>query len=485
VASPEPALFTFLANAIWQAPLLAGLGWASALPLRRAPAAYRHRLWVCALALTLLAPLASALKPAVTDAHLLSAPGGGKPSGALLEGTALGAAAARRLGFHAGPALAGLGHLLAIAYLTFLLAMSIRLAAGWRRTRTLAARAEKPPSSLTPVLSECIAAFGRRVAVVVSDQVRVPMTFGVTAPVVVIPALLATNGGDDDLRGVLAHELCHVARNDCAINLLCELLALPLSFHPAVRFLKRRIGGAREGACDEAAAAFVGPRAYAQTILDVAARACRPPCITGALGALDGDSLEDRMKRILDARYRMDRRTAVALLAAGVAVLALAGRAAATAAVAFSSEAGPDDMMGHWTGKLTGGSFVGQPAADLTIRLTPQGPDIALTLYRYAVGADPKAPGRAEILPVVHHSVEKGVLRFRTRVEDFRLRAEDPPSRMEADWQFVIVAQDAGELTVLGNSKLDADKAQGRKAPPPAPPIPMKRTAPGTAARTP
>jgi hypothetical protein len=82
----------------------------------------------------------------------------------------------------------------------------------------------------------------------------------------------------------------------------------------------------------------------------------------------------------------------------------------------------------------------------------------------------------------VRHSVEKGVLRFQTRVEDFRLRPEDQPSAMEADWQFVIVGKDAGELTVLSNSKLEADKAQGRKVPPPAPPLAMTRT---TTNRTP
>jgi hypothetical protein len=84
----------------------------------------------------------------------------------------------------------------------------------------------------------------------------------------------------------------------------------------------------------------------------------------------------------------------------------------------------------------------------------------------------------------VRHSVEKGILRFRTRVDGFRLRAEDPPRAMEADWQFAVVGKDAGELTMLGNSQLEADKAQGKKVPPPPPPLAMTRTAP-TTGRTP
>jgi hypothetical protein len=46
---------------------------------------------------------------------------------------------------------------------------------------------------------------------------------------------------------------------------------------------------------------------------------------------------------------------------------------------------------------------------------------------------------------------------------------------MEADWEFAVVGEDAGELSVSRNSKLDADKAQGKDVPPPPPPLPMKR----------
>ncbi len=76
---------------------------------------------------------------------------------------------------------------------------------------------------------------------------------------------------------------------------------------------------------------------------------------------------------------------------------------------------------------------------------------------------------------MIRHGVKNGVLQFRTRGEDFRLRPEDPPSPMEADWEFVVVSADAGQLRLLRNSKLEADKAQGKAVPPPAPPLPMKR----------
>src|SRR6185295_8517404 len=132
--------------------------------------------------------------------------------------------------------------------------------------------------------------------------------------------------------------------------------------------------------------------------------------------------------------------------------LGLAARGASDVAVAFSVVAGPDEKKGHWMGKIADGSRAGQPAADVMIEPTSRGPEIALTLYRYDVGSDPHQPGKAEFLPVVRHTVEKGVLRFRTRVEDVRLRAGDPPSVVEVDWQFAILGKDEGELTTLSNS---------------------------------
>ena len=475
--SLERTTLTFLVNALWQAPLLAGVGWTGARLLGRAPAAYRHRLWVCALLLTFLAPVGSALKPGAAATPPQAVTGNNAGASTIrFQGAALGAVAAKRLGLHGMAGAQGLGRAAVTLYFVFLVAHAIGLAAGWRRSAALAAQATLPPFAMVPMLEECAVAFGSRVAVLVSAQVKAPLTFGIATPVVILPARFAAHARAGQLRGILAHELSHVARNDCAMNLFCELVALPLWFHPSVRFLKRRVGGAREAVCDEAAAAFVGSRAYARTLLGVAKDACRAPRLAGALGALDGDSLEERMKKILETRNPISRRAAVSLLAAAVMGLGLAARGAADVAVAFSVEAGPDDMKGHWMGKITEGPRAGQPLAELTIDLSSPGPDIAITLYRYDLRSDARQPGKAESLPVVRHSVEKGVLRFRTRVEDFRLRAEDPPSVVEADWQFAILGKDEGELTTLSNSKLDADKAKGKTVPPPPPPLVMTRT---------
>jgi hypothetical protein len=151
------------------------------------------------------------------------------------------------------------------------------------------------------------------------------------------------------------------------------------------------------------------------------------------------------------------------MLASLVIALVMAGRAA-------TAEPGPGEMVGHWTGVLTDGPRKGEPAADLEIALSPSGPDIHLVLYRY----QPEGEGKPEIqrLPVVRHAVMGGVLSFHTREADFRLKKDDLPSFMEADWEFAVVGADKGELRLV---KLNA---QGENVPPTkAPPLAMKRAA--------
>jgi len=109
------------------------------------------------------------------------------------------------------------------------------------------------------------------------------------------------------------------------------------------------------------------------------------------VGALDGDCLEDRMKRILETRSMPGRRRVFLSFGAAVFALALLGRGAAAVAVQVAPEPGPDDMVGTWKGVWKDGEFAGQPAADLAIKLGPDGPLIELTLYKYEMGS-PRPP---------------------------------------------------------------------------------------------
>jgi beta-lactamase regulating signal transducer with metallopeptidase domain len=102
----------------------------------------------------------------------------------------------------------------------------------------------------------------------ISDAIDTPVTIGRT---ILLPPFVASHARL--LGAALAHEDAHVRRNDYALHLALEAIALPLYFHPLVFALRRAIGEARELACDEEAALHCGRREYAEALVEIAALA--------------------------------------------------------------------------------------------------------------------------------------------------------------------------------------------------------------------
>ncbi len=86
-----------------------------------------------------------------------------------------------------------------------------------------------------------------------SQTVSGPMTIGVLRTLVLLPtsALLALN--PEQLEAVFAHELAHVRRADYFWNLVQTLAETLFFFHPAVRWLGKRLREQRELCCDDIA----------------------------------------------------------------------------------------------------------------------------------------------------------------------------------------------------------------------------------------
>src|SRR5262249_47515633 len=105
---------------------------------------------------------------------------------------------------------------------------------------------------------------------------------------------------DELLTTAIGHELAHIARRDFAWNLRCELVYLPISFHPAAAWLRREIDRTRELACDELVTSrLLEPEVYARSIVSIAATMSGLPRPGYTLGVFDGDILEERIRRIL------------------------------------------------------------------------------------------------------------------------------------------------------------------------------------------
>ena len=102
------------------------------------------------------------------------------------------------------------------------------------------------------------------------------------------------------LTTAIGHEMAHIARRDFLCNLCYEAVALPVWFHPTTLWLRREIDRTRELACDELVTELLlEPAAYAESIVSDRGGnlGVRQPGYT--LGVLDGDILEERIRRLL------------------------------------------------------------------------------------------------------------------------------------------------------------------------------------------
>ena len=108
---------------------------------------------------------------------------------------------------------------------------------------------------------------GTRADVRYADGLAQPVTFGLLAPVVLLPSTLKGHPADVQ-RAVIAHELLHVQRRDWAWVLVEEVVRAVFWFHPAVWWLISRIQLAREEVVDALAVLVTGQRrTYVEALL--------------------------------------------------------------------------------------------------------------------------------------------------------------------------------------------------------------------------
>ena len=178
-----------------------------------------------------------------------------------------------------------------------------------------------------------------RVTLLESAVIGSPVTMGIIHPFIVLPRKVLPQLGEQELMAVLAHEYAHIRRWDFPVHILCELISLPVRWHPGVCYLLSRISQTREEACDAAAADRLGKRrSYANALLRLASL-CLPVSRSnaGELGIFDGDNLEDRIMKLTETKLSMSRAGVSGLVLA----MALTFGAGAVLARAVSWQASP------------------------------------------------------------------------------------------------------------------------------------------------
>ncbi len=108
--------------------------------------------------------------------------------------------------------------------------------------------------------------------VYLSRHVATVVTVGVLRPMVLYPVMLANQLSAEEAELILLHELAHLRRYDHYTIYAQQLLRALLFFHPAAHLLSRHIDTAREYACDDLVVAGGNRKAYAKTLLHLAAQ---------------------------------------------------------------------------------------------------------------------------------------------------------------------------------------------------------------------
>ena len=105
---------------------------------------------------------------------------------------------------------------------------------------------------ISGMLSRCLrdAQTDMTVEVKESTLAPVPLTLGIKHPCIILPSGLAETLDEDQLHGVLAHELAHVLRNDNRAALLQKLASCVYWWNPLVVVITRRTQILREVICD-------------------------------------------------------------------------------------------------------------------------------------------------------------------------------------------------------------------------------------------
>src|SRR5215831_2815000 len=332
-------VLTFVVNALWQGMLIVACAALGDWLLRLVNPRYRHCLWVIALFAFLIIPALSCWplmqRPAVAASATplgpiplvtsrITTPGVEDVSTRqLLPEPEI---FPRPAGSRSIRVAQWLALVIASIYLLIVLWRAVALLRAWRRTKKIigAAFACTFPDSVQLLIERCQAEAGvTSCRVLCSADVALPITVGVIDRIVILPQRFMREINVELLTSALGHELQHVARHDYLLNLIYEVIYLPLSFHPAAAFARRRIRHTRELCCDAAVTAgSISAEAYARSLVRLVGSAPLLPLAPDTtIGLNESDILEVRIMALLKKSHVSWRRRTLLLVAAVVLFL--------------------------------------------------------------------------------------------------------------------------------------------------------------------
>jgi beta-lactamase regulating signal transducer with metallopeptidase domain len=355
----ERAVVEYIANALWQVPLLAGGAWLLLWAVKPGPRT-QHGVWLAVLGLAVMLPLhgmGSARPLDVQGPQVAMGAAVGPLSDAVagpvadqveqtvksetLERPLVREDPVRRDWLSIGPRVrrvslsATVVHWLVGVYGATVLFGVFRVAQAWRAARRLV------EDSWETTVCECemahLEGYGERLGIRLpqlreSCAVSSPMIVGLVAPVLLLPEEFGRHT-EDEVRAALCHELAHVKRRDYLVNLVCQVVALPVGWHPVTYGVQQRIRRTREMVCDAMAAREMQSEiSYARCLLAMARSMLGGASMVGqaeGLGLFGNNILEERVMRLMETKTATNVRAKLARAASGATMMIAATAVAA------------------------------------------------------------------------------------------------------------------------------------------------------------
>jgi len=107
----------------------------------------------------------------------------------------------------------------------------------------------------------------KKIRLVESLLVKIPMVIGHLKPVVIIPAGLAAALPYDQVEAIIAHELAHIRRNDYFLNFIKSVIQVIYFYHPVIWWISAEMEKERENCCDDITIRVLGDEKSLQNAL--------------------------------------------------------------------------------------------------------------------------------------------------------------------------------------------------------------------------
>jgi beta-lactamase regulating signal transducer with metallopeptidase domain len=182
-------------------------------------------------------------------------------------------------------------------------AFALWFVCGWLSSARLSRRAKAAPVAWQLEVNALChrLRIDREVRLGLIDEPMSPIATGLLRPAVLLPRASAA-WSDERRRAVLLHELAHIKRGDCGVQLVAQIACAIYWFHPLVWMAAGKLRSERERACDDhVLRCGARPSSYASHLLDIASELRPSLAPSAALAMARPSELEGRLLAVLAA----------------------------------------------------------------------------------------------------------------------------------------------------------------------------------------